>query len=104
MSRHEALQIEVVEPGASSIELSLEERRAATGRSGEHRLYRALLLSALTDAKRPENSHEREAARRWFDDYNGDELAPVLSCEAVCLALEIGVRELDAALNSEVSL
>ena len=61
-------------------------------------------MTTLTDARRPENSHEREAARRWFDDYNGDELAPVLSCKAVCLALEIGERELDAALRGEVSL
>jgi len=104
MSRHESLQIEVVEPGASSVECSLEERRAATGHSGEHRLYRSLLMSAIADASRPENSHEREAARRWFDDYNGDELHPVLSCKAVCLALEIGERELAAALRAKVSL
>ena len=102
MTKHQALQVESVGRDATSIELCLEERRAATGHSGEHRLYRSLLMSAIADASRPENSHEREAARRWFDDYNGDELRPALSCKAVCLALEIGERELAQALSAKV--
>jgi hypothetical protein len=100
--KHEALQVEAVGQDAASIELCLEERRAATGHSGEHRLYRSLLMSALTDARQPENSRKREAARRWFDDYSGTELRPALSCEAVCTALEIGERELAVTLSAEV--
>ena len=99
----EALQVEdVAEDDAATETLPVEERRMKTGHHGEHRLYRALLMQAVVDAGARKGSKEREEARAWFDDYDGSQLSPALSCEAVCLALEVGERELTIALKDKV--
>ena len=85
MHKHEELQVESVSMDEASIELCLEERRAATGNSGEHRLYRSQVSAAL-DQVSGKCMAECVRSDFFFDD-NRAAPAPTIHARAAVAAI-----------------